>query len=96
MAFIAAVLIMHVSEVQAFWLLNRIFNEPLYNLRDIFTDELLRMKLLEYEFRILLIEKLPVTANSLENVDPVFYLYNWYMTMFTSNILPWDLVLRVW
>ena len=98
MGFICAALLMHMDELDAFWLFDKLMSSQKYAMRRMYESGLIRMKYLAYEFQILLRDQLPELSLKLENgnCNPVLYLYEWYMTMFTSKDLPWDLTLRVW
>jgi len=98
MAFLVGTFLMHISELESFWLLDTMFSSKLYNLRHIFMNGFPGLKLLTYEYQVLLANKLPRVYKLFEeNQIPIdYYLPDWYMSLFTRHILPWDLVMRVW
>jgi len=98
MAFLVGTFLMHISELESFWLLDTMFSSKLYNLRHIFMNGFPGLKLLTYEYQVLLANRLPRVYKLFEeNQIPIdYYLPDWYMSLFTRHILPWDLVMRVW
>ncbi|XP_061578499.1 growth hormone-regulated TBC protein 1-A isoform X2 [Cololabis saira] len=96
MSYIAAVLLMHLGEEEAFWALTALLDKPKY-LADLFDLSLTRVQHQAKVFDQLLKHRKPRLFRHMESVgvSSVHFVMPWFLTLFTS--LPcWDTVLAVW
>eukprot|EP01147_Barroeca_monosierra_P009407 gene9407-1652_t len=96
MAYIAAVLLMHMSEEDAFWSFVCLMGSPFY-LEGFYNDHLARTQHESEVFTVLLAQQFPNLARHLNKLSlhPLMYVTQWYMCAFTSLPL-WDTVLSIW
>ncbi|KAM6937943.1 carabin [Xenentodon cancila] len=96
MSYIAAVLLMHLGEEEAFWALTALLDKPKY-LAELFDLSLTRVQHQAKVFDQLLKHRKPQLFQHMESVgvSSVHFVMPWFLTLFTS--LPcWDTVLAVW
>ncbi|XP_046889401.1 carabin, partial [Hypomesus transpacificus] len=96
MSYIAAVLLMHLGEEEAFWALVALLEQPKY-LAQLFDFSLNKVQHQVKVFHQLLKHRKPQLSQHMEDVgvSPVHFVMPWFLTLFTS--LPcWDSVLAVW
>ncbi|KAF8568179.1 hypothetical protein P879_03846 [Paragonimus westermani] len=90
---LAAALLIHMPEEEAFWTFICICE---HYLPDYFNQGLLRVKTELKMFAALLAKYHPKIHSHLlqHNVEPIFFAIDWFMCLFTRN-LPWSSVLRI-
>ncbi|XP_012694519.2 TBC1 domain family member 16 [Clupea harengus] len=96
MACIAAVLLMHLSEEEAFWALVVLLQKPKY-LSELFDLSSEKIQHQVAVFQLLLKHRRCSLSRHMENcgVMPLYYAMPWFLALFTC--LPcWDSVLAVW
>ncbi|CAL9697030.1 unnamed protein product [Knipowitschia caucasica] len=96
MSYIAAVLLMHLAEEEAFWALTALLDQPQY-LSELFDLNLSKIQHQVKMFEQLLKHRKPKLFQHLESLGllTVHFVMPWFLTLFTS--LPcWDSVLAVW
>lgn len=95
MIFIAAPLIMNMSESECFCLLVLLMKE--YQLRDLFCPGMKGLHLLLYEFDCLLAKYSPVLYNHLvkQGIKSSMYASQWFLTFFAYKF-PLNIVLRIY
>ncbi|XP_064601257.1 TBC1 domain family member whacked-like [Liolophura sinensis] len=96
MSYIAGMLLMQMSEAEAFWCLVALLERPKY-LQGIFGHSLKKMKNYAAVFKKLLACRLPVLTKHLRSLElqPLMFLTPWFMCVFAE--LPcWDTVLFIW
>ncbi|XP_051976117.1 TBC1 domain family member 10B [Xyrauchen texanus] len=96
MSYIAAVLLMILSEEEAFWALVALLEKPKY-LSELFDSSMKKIQHQALVFHQLLKHKKPLLFQHLDNlgVSSLHFIMQWFLTLFTS--LPcWDSVLAVW
>lgn len=95
MIFIAAPLIMNMSESECFCLLVMLMKE--YQLRDLFCPGMKGLHLLLYEFDCLLAKYSPVLYNHLvkQGIKSSMYASQWFLTFFAYKF-PLNIVLRIY
>lgn len=96
MSYIAAVLLMHLGEEEAFWALTALLDQTQY-LAELFDRNLSKLQHQVKVFEQLLKHRKPQLIQHLESVGvlTVHFVMPWFLTLFTS--LPcWDSVLAVW
>ncbi|KAK7117510.1 hypothetical protein R3I94_022913 [Phoxinus phoxinus] len=96
MSYIAAVLLMILSEEEAFWALVALLEKPKY-LSELFDSSMKKIQLQALVFHQLLKHRKPLLFQHLETlgVSSLHFIMQWFLTLFTS--LPcWDSVLAIW
>ncbi|XP_053742738.1 carabin-like isoform X2 [Synchiropus splendidus] len=96
MSYIAAVLLMHLGEEEAFWALTALLDQPKY-LAQLFDLELTQVQHQVRVFEQFLRHRKPKLSQHLESlgVVPFHFVMPWFLCLFTS--LPcWDSVLLIW
>ncbi|XP_066556522.1 carabin isoform X2 [Amia ocellicauda] len=96
MSYLAAVLLMNLSEEEAFWALVALLETPKY-LSGFFDHSLDKIQYNARVFHQLLKHRMPRLSRHIEDlgVSSLHYVMPWFLTLFTS--LPcWDSVLAVW
>ncbi|KAG1939048.1 Ypt/Rab-GAP domain of gyp1p superfamily protein, partial [Pimephales promelas] len=96
MSYIAAVLLMILSEEDAFWALVALLEKPKY-LSGLFDSSMKKIQLQALVFHQLLKHRKPLLFQHLETlgVSSLHFIMQWFLTLFTS--LPcWDSVLAIW
>lgn len=96
MSYIAAVLLMILSEEEAFWALVALLEKPKY-LSELFDSSLKKIQHQALVFHQLLKHRKPLLFQHLETlgVSCLHFIMQWFLTLFTS--LPcWDSVLAIW
>ncbi|XP_067236045.1 TBC1 domain family member 9 isoform X2 [Chanodichthys erythropterus] len=96
MSYIAAVLLMILSEEEAFWGLVALLEKPKY-LSELFDSSLKKIQHQALVFHQLLKHRKPLLFQHLETlgVSSLHFIMQWFLTLFTS--LPcWDSVLAIW
>ncbi|KAM9854719.1 TBC1 domain family member 2B [Aulostomus maculatus] len=96
MSYIAAVLLMHLGEEEAFWALTALLDKPKY-LAEVFDLSLTKVQHQVRVFDQFLKHKKPKLSQHMESLGvlSVHFVMPWFLTLFTS--LPcWDSVLAVW
>ncbi|KAK2838415.1 hypothetical protein Q7C36_013229 [Tachysurus vachellii] len=96
MSYIAAVLLMLLTEEEAFWALVVLLEKPKY-LSEMFDSSLKKIQHHALVFQQLLKHRKPQVFQHLEKlgVSSVHFIMQWFLTLFTS--LPcWDSVLAIW
>ncbi|XP_026991696.2 uncharacterized protein si:ch211-266k8.4 [Tachysurus fulvidraco] len=96
MSYIAAVLLMLLTEEEAFWALVVLLEKPKY-LSELFDSSLKKIQHHALVFQQLLKHRKPQVFQHLEKlgVSSVHFIMQWFLTLFTS--LPcWDSVLAIW
>ncbi|XP_056307891.1 TBC1 domain family member 14 isoform X2 [Danio aesculapii] len=96
MSYIAAVLLMILSEEEAFWALVALLEKPKY-LSELFDSSMKKIQHQALVFHQLLKHRKPLLFQHLEalGVSCVHFIMQWFLTLFTS--LPcWDSVLAIW
>ncbi|XP_029993303.1 rab GTPase-activating protein 1 [Sphaeramia orbicularis] len=96
MSYIAAVLLMHLGEEEAFWALTALLDKPKY-VAELFDLNLTKVQHQVEVFEQLLKHRKPKLFQHMESVGvlSVHFVMPWFLTLFTS--LPcWDSVLAVW
>ncbi|XP_040894084.1 rab GTPase-activating protein 1 [Toxotes jaculatrix] len=96
MSYIAAVLLMHLGEEEAFWALTALLDKPKY-LAETFDLSLTKVQHQVKVFDQFLKHRKPKLSQHMESVGvlSVHFVMPWFLTLFTS--LPcWDSVLAVW
>lgn len=91
---IAALLLMHMVEEDAFWMLIRISDTYL---KEYFKPGLEKVQIDGYAL-FYLFKKENSTAHKVmkqQSIDPILYMTEWFMCIF-ARTLPWCTVLRVW
>ncbi|KAA0724485.1 Carabin TBC1 domain family member 10C [Triplophysa tibetana] len=96
MSYIAAVLLMILSEEEAFWAMVALLEKPKY-LSELFDSSVKKIQHQALVFHELLKHRTPLLFQHLESlgVSCVHFIMQWFLTLFTS--LPcWDSVLAIW
>ncbi|XP_056595244.1 carabin isoform X2 [Triplophysa dalaica] len=96
MSYIAAVLLMILSEEEAFWAMVALLEKPKY-LSELFDSSVKKIQHQALVFHELLKHRTPLLFQHLETlgVSSVHFIMQWFLTLFTS--LPcWDSVLAIW
>lgn len=95
MSFIAALILLHIEEEEAFWILTQIVKT--YRLGDLFCEGLTLLRMSLYQLDRLTEMFLPKLFShfKLEGVTPLHYASEWFSTLFVYNF-PIDVVTRVW
>ncbi|KAI2648421.1 Carabin [Labeo rohita] len=96
MSYIAAVLLMILSEEEAFWALVALLEKPKY-LSELFDASMKKIQHQALVFHQLLKHRKPLLFQHLETlgVSSLHFIMQWFLTLFTS--LPcWDSVLAIW
>jgi len=95
-AFIASVLLMYMTEEDAFWALVILLNEPRFNFREMYIDGFPMLQLYLYQFDELLKVFCPKLSQHLQSIGVINtqYCLNWFHTLFSIGF-PFELVLRV-
>uniref|UniRef100_A0A673IKX3 Carabin-like n=2 Tax=Sinocyclocheilus rhinocerous TaxID=307959 RepID=A0A673IKX3_9TELE len=96
MSYIAAVLLMILSEEEAFWALVALLEKPKY-LSELFDSSVKKIQHQALIFHQLLKHRKPLLFQHLETlgVSSLHFIMQWFLTLFTS--LPcWDSVLAIW
>ncbi|XP_051740843.1 TBC1 domain family member 9 [Ctenopharyngodon idella] len=96
MSYIAAVLLMILSEEEAFWALVALLEKPKY-LSELFDSSLKKIQHQALVFHQLLKHRKPLLFQHLETlgVSSLHFIMQWFLTLFTS--LPcWDSVMAIW
>uniref|UniRef100_T1JE22 Rab-GAP TBC domain-containing protein n=1 Tax=Strigamia maritima TaxID=126957 RepID=T1JE22_STRMM len=96
MSYIAAMLLLFVTEEEAFWCLVAMMERPKY-LHGYFDAQLQKIQLHAQVFNKILQYRMPDLWDHLiiYNVDPLLFVPPWFMTLFT--FLPcWETVLFIW
>eukprot|EP00063_Salmo_salar_P006081 XP_013980916.1 PREDICTED: uncharacterized protein LOC106561457 [Salmo salar] len=96
MSYIAAVLLMHLSEEEAFWALGVLLEKPKYlsELFDLSGEKIQHQAMVFHQF---FKHRKPQLSKHIEDVrvSSIHFVMPWFLTLFTS--LPcWDSVLAVW
>lgn len=94
MGMIVGMLLMHMSEEEAFWMLHITLEDIL---KDFFTPTLLQIRADAAVFEALLFKcnkKLAIHLHEQE-VTPLMFITQWFLTIYTTS-LPWGTVLRIW
>lgn len=97
MSDITSLLLKYVTELEAFWMLERLMYAPKWNMRDLFLPGFPRLQSAFTLHDMLLKERAPALAAHLakENVLAAFYATKWYLMAFL-DIFPFDITLRLW
>ncbi|KEG07755.1 rab6 GTPase activating protein [Trypanosoma grayi] len=97
MAFIAAVLLLHAPEEEAFAMLVQLFFSPLYRLRELYLPGFPLLRIFFAVLRRLIERLLPTLHRHFEDagVDVVFFASQWFLTLYTYQF-PLDFSCRVW
>lgn len=96
MSYIGGMLLMNMTEEDAFWMLVSLFERPKY-LSGYFDSSLSKIQRHSQVFERFLHRKMPILYTHLKTngIDPLLYITPWFMALFTS--LPcWDSVLTIW
>ncbi|XP_062518798.1 carabin-like isoform X2 [Corticium candelabrum] len=96
MSFVAGVILMHLDEEDAFWVMTSLFERKKY-LLGYFSPTLAKIKSHAEVFQQLLNDRSGTLAKHLTSlgVYPLMYVTQWFLSLFTS--LPcWDTVLMIW
>ncbi|XP_046842546.1 TBC1 domain family member 10B-like [Xenia sp. Carnegie-2017] len=96
MSYIGGMLLIQMSEEDAFWMFVSLIERPKY-LSGYFDATLSKIQRHSQVFEALLCQKMPALSKHLKDVavDPLLYITPWFMTLYTS--LPcWDTVLFIW
>lgn len=96
MSYIAAVLLMILSEEEAFWAMVALLEKPKY-LSELFDSSVKKIQHQALVFHQLLKHRTPLLFQHLETlgVSSLHFITQWFLTLFTS--LPcWDSVLAIW
>ncbi|XP_065148445.1 uncharacterized protein [Paramisgurnus dabryanus] len=96
MSYIAAVLLMILSEEEAFWAMVALLEKPKY-LSELFDSSVKKIEHQALVFHQLLKHRTPLLFQHLETlgVSSLHFIMQWFLTLFTS--LPcWDSVLAIW
>uniref|UniRef100_A0A8C8IFZ5 Rab-GAP TBC domain-containing protein n=1 Tax=Oncorhynchus tshawytscha TaxID=74940 RepID=A0A8C8IFZ5_ONCTS len=96
MSYIAAVLLMHLSEEEAFWALGVLLEKPKYlsELFDLSGEKIQHQAMVFHQF---FKHRKPQLSKHIEDVrvSSIHFVMPWFLTLFTS--LPcWDSVLAIW
>ena len=94
MGFVAATLLMHMGEEDAFCSLTFLMYRC--GLRGVFLPDMQQLQLRLYQFSQLMLDCLPRLHKHLEELDirPVMYAADWFLTLF-ARTLPLYIVFRV-
>ena len=95
MGFIAGMLLLHMHEEEAFWLLTRLITG--YGMEGLYTDRLPKLNEDLWVFERLMLHFLPDVHGHLEEmgVHVSMFATEWFVTIFTSSF-PFRAVLRIW
>ena len=95
--FLAAFLMVYMSEIKVFWMLCAIMRGERFNLCHMYTDGMKKAILIMSTMDQLLILKDPALATHLEGmmIQSPMYMTGWIMTLFTSTF-SFDFVVRIW
>lgn len=95
-SYIAAVLLMHLSEEDAFWCFFTLMEEEKF-MKNLFDPSLARVQAEALLFKSLLKNQSPKLSKHLEEqgVDPLMYFVQWSMCAFTT-LENWNTVLHLW
>ncbi|KAL0968553.1 hypothetical protein UPYG_G00268390 [Umbra pygmaea] len=96
MSYIAAVLLMNLSEEEAFWALVTLLEKPKY-LSELFDLSGKKIQHQAMVFQHLLKHRNPQLSKHIEDVgvSSVHFVLPWFLTLFTS-LASWDSVLAIW
>eukprot|EP00911_Craspedida_sp_UC1_P001912 UC1_evm1s1469 len=96
MAYVAAVLLMHMEEEEAFWALAAMMDKEPY-LKDFYSPSLSRVQGEALTFQGIVARRMPDLSHHMASlgVHPLMYVTPWFMCAFTSLPL-WDGVLAMW
>ncbi|KAJ8002778.1 hypothetical protein DPEC_G00162490 [Dallia pectoralis] len=96
MSYIAAVLLMNLSEEEAFWALVVLLEKPKYlsELFDLSGKKIQHQAMVFHQF---LKHRLPLVSKHIEDVglSSIHFVIPWFLTLFTS-LACWDSVLAIW
>ena len=97
MAELAAVLLMHMPEEDAFWTLVQLLAGPRYAMRELFLPGFAALHTRFHVHTRLVEQQLPRLHAHFEAIGlkTVFYATKWYATLF-SGVLPFEHCMRVW
>lgn len=97
MSDITALMMQYIEEEEAFWLLVRVMQNPLFNMAERFEDDFKGLKRAWYVHDKLLAVQLPRLAAHLAagKIEAAHYTIKWYLKCFL-DALSFDCVLRVW
>lgn len=95
MAFLAAILLVYLDEVQAFWCFVNLMNGPQLQFRSLFIHKFSGLNKLNELWEKLLALKFPKVAHNLvkENIVPVLYTPAWFLCSYLS--LPFEPTLKL-
>ncbi|KAJ3154503.1 GTPase-activating protein [Geranomyces michiganensis] len=93
-AFVVGALLLNMPDEEAFCVLVRLMRN--YNLRDLYTPQMIGLQLRLYQFDELLMEQFPAVAKHLDSqeVKSNMYASQWFMTMFAYRF-PLSAVFRI-
>ncbi|KAJ3143358.1 GTPase-activating protein [Geranomyces variabilis] len=93
-AFVVGALLLNMPDEEAFCVLVRLMRN--YNLRDLYTPQMIGLQLRLYQFDELLMEQFPLVAKHLDSqeVKSNMYASQWFMTMFAYRF-PLSAVFRI-
>ncbi|EGD72297.1 hypothetical protein PTSG_00316 [Salpingoeca rosetta] len=96
MAYVAAVLLMHMKEEDAFWCFLSLMESALH-LQGFYSERLVKIQEESRVFQGLIARRIPALAEHLNDMymHPLMYVTQWFMCAFTSLPL-WDTVLAIW
>lgn len=97
MSDITALMMQYIEEEEAFWLLVRFMQDPLFNMAERFEDDFKGLKRAWYVHDKLVAQHLPRLHAHLTsaNIEAALYTIKWYLKCFL-DALSFDCVLRVW
>ena len=97
MNFISAMFIIFMSEEEAFWLLEKVMNQPPCKMRGLFGSGMAEAREVLFIAEKLISQFLPKLASHLEkeNIHITMYATQWLLTLYSSTF-PFDLVTRIW
>ncbi|KAM9959618.1 hypothetical protein ACTFIR_000701 [Dictyostelium discoideum] len=97
MSSIASLLVMYLSEEDAFWTLQSLMSRPEYSMRSMFLSDLPGLLRMSFVFENLLNHYFPAAKNALDNINLTTTLYStkWFLIGFLDSF-PFHISLRVW
>jgi len=98
MGYLAAVLLLYMSEADAFWMLVTLLHSPKYGvLRNLFVDGMPLLHRLSWQYHRLLQRFCPRLVTHFEKigVELSYFVPKWFMTLFAYSF-PLQTVLRIW
>lgn len=97
LGFPAALFLMYFTDEDAFWMLESVLNQPLYNLKDLYTENFPLLRQYFYVLQYLLQTHCPkLFAHFYKlGIKPELYATRWFMTIWTAS-MPFDIAVRVW